>query len=115
MIAVTAALALLSLKLPLARYPIFTAGVAWLAAACWNSWKSPDASAPGLLFLAVLFGILPFIGLAWQLTSSYPYQGAELAQLLFECLIVLPVGLCSAVSLIRLQKHRQDRHGRESD
>nr|WP_326185231.1 hypothetical protein [uncultured Oscillibacter sp.] len=112
-IATLAVLTLLSWKVPLARYPLFTAGIVYFSGQCWNSWKSPNVSAPGLLFLAVLFGILPFIGLARQLTSSYPYRGAELAELLFECLIALPIGFCSAVSFIRLQKNKQGRHGQE--
>lgn len=112
-IAALAALTLLSWKVPLAQYPLLSAGVIWLSGQCWNSWKSPTVSGPCLLFLAVLFGILPFVGLARQLTSPYPYQGAELAELLFDCLIVLPIGFCSAVSLIRLQKKKHGHHGQE--
>ena len=59
LIAVLTVLTLLScLDVPAARYPLITAGMLLIAAACWNGRKQPER-VPALLLFVVLFGLLP--------------------------------------------------------
>lgn len=112
-IAALVILTLLGWKVPPAQYPLLAAGVAWCAGVYWNSWKSPDVSAWGLLFFAALCGVLPIVWLARLLLTGPHYRGAELAELLFNRLTVLPIGVCSAVSLIRFIQNKHGRDGQE--
>ena len=113
LIAVFAALTLLScLNVPAARYPLLTAGMLLIAVSCWNGWKQPER-VPALLLFAVVFGALPIIGLVRQLSGPYPYRGRELAELLFKCLICLPAGIASAISLLRILLEKHGHNGQK--
>ena len=113
LITVVAVLTLLScLNVSAARYPLITAGMLLIAASCWNGRKQPER-VPALLLFAVLFGILPVIGLARQLSGPYPYRGRELAELLSNCLICLPAGIASVVSLIRILLEKHGHNGQK--
>ena len=111
LIAVFAVLTLLNcLNVPAARYSLITAGMLLIAVACWNGGKQPER-VPALLLFAVLFGILPIIGLIRQLSGSYPYRGRELAELLFNCLVCLPAGIASIISLLRILYEKYGHNG----
>lgn len=114
LIAVSAILTLLScLNVSAARYPLITAGMLLIAAACWNGWKKSER-APALLLFAVLFGLLPVIGLARQLIpGTYPYHGEGWQENIFYCVICLPAGIASVVSLIRILLEKHGHNGQK--
>ena len=113
-IAVSAVLTLLScLSIPAARYPLITAGMLLIAAACWNGWKQPER-VPALLLFAVVFGLFPVIGLARQwMPETYPYRGEGWQENIFYCVISLPAGLASVVSLSRILFEKHGRNGQK--
>ena len=114
LIAVLTVLTLLScLDIPAARYPLITAGMLLIAAACWNGRKQPER-VPALLLFVVLFGLLPVIGLVRQwMPGTYPYRGEGWQEDIFYCVISLPAGLASVVSLIRILLEKHGRNGQK--
>ena len=114
LIAAFVVLTLLScLNVSAARYPLITAGMLLIAAACWNGWKKSER-APALLLFAVLFGILPVIGLARQwMPGTYLYRGEGWRENIFYCVISLPAGLASVVSLFRILLKKHGHNGQK--